>query len=307
MIRNLRSVNKGILPNRLPESVLGSADATGWLFQRIFLFLKISKNKDFGFSDKELLLVEEKLDEFIAYCRNNSSNGLVLNGPKETWMDTDVGVDSREGARVEIQALFLSALELKKYLRSLVGDSDSVFKFRNKIRNRKTLIRKQLIKDKVIRDGINDGSLDLSVRPNVFLAYYIYPGLAMKHQWSETFDFVLKESWLDWGGVSSIGKNHDLFVDTYSGMNNESYHGDSWFFINNVVALVLYDFDAKKYRNKILKIRKASVHELLYSGFVGFCAEVSSAKKLESKGCLSQAWSSATLLELLLKTKNIRI
>jgi glycogen debranching enzyme len=171
------------------------------------------------------------------------------------------------------------------------------------LRKKKTLIRQQLVKDKIVYDGFSNGVLDINIRPNVFLAYYAYPGLAMKHQWESTFNHVLKDCWLEWGGLSSIGKSSSLFRDTYSGMTNESYHhGDSWFFVNNIAALALHDFDSKKFKKEIKKIKNASIQELLYGGFIGYCAEVSSAKQLESKGCLSQAWSSATLLELLLKS-----
>lgn len=302
ILRNLKSISaEGILPNRYPESVLGSADAAGWLFQRSFLFLKSVKDY---FSKKELLLLEEKLDLFLNNCKDRSYKGLIYSGSKETWMDTSINNSSRDGARVEIQALYLSALELKIYLRKLACDDGEVLRFRHLLRKKKTLIRNQLIKDKIIHDGFVNGVIDKSIRPNVFLAFYAYQGLAMKHQWEATFNHVLSDCWLVWGGLSSIGKSHHLFRDTYSGMSNESYHhGDSWFFINNIVALVLHKFDSKKYKGQIKKIKQASIHELLNEGFIGYCAEVSSAKVLEARGCLNQAWSNATLLELLLKTR----
>lgn len=302
LLRNLSSMSdEGILPNRFPSSVLGSADSTGWLFQRIRIFLEFDKS---FFSPKDLLLVEQKLDLFLDFCKKNSYKGLVYNGPKETWMDTTGfnDADTREGARVEIQALHLSALHLKHRLRKLSGDSSEASKFKHKLNKKKSLVRKWLIKNNVLHDGFVNNVLDKTARPNVFLAYYAYPGLAMKNQWESTFDFVLGDCWLDWGGLSSIGKSTSLFRDTYSGMDNESYHrGDSWFFVNNISAIVLRKFNSKKYKSYISKIKQASIHELLYSGFIGFCAEVSSAKNIESKGCLSQAWSAATLLELLVE------
>ena len=306
ILRNLKSVRDGVLPNRFPESVLGSADSTGWLFQRIFLFLKMSK--DVVFSSSDLSFVEEKLDSFLMYCKSHSHKGLVFNGPKETWMDTvdSNSVDTRSGARVEIQALYLSALSLKIHLRNLAGDSSSVSKFRHILAKKKTLIKKQLMKQSILHDGLCDGVLDTARRPNVFLAYYAYPSFLTKSEWTQTFDYVLGDCWLDWGGLSSIGKSHYLFRDSYSGMSNESYHrGDSWFFVNNIAGIVLFDLDSKKYLAKIKKIRSASIHDILYSGFIGYSSEISSARVLESCGCLNQAWSSATLLEFLFKTKKL--
>ena len=302
IIRNLSRISdEGFLPNRFPESILGSADATGWLFQRIRLLLDL--DKDF-FSSNELSLVEKKLDLFLDFCKKNSFKGMVYNGPKETWMDTvdASGVDTRGGARVEIQALYLSALDLKLSLVKRRGENTS--SHRHKLKKKKSLVRAQLIKNKILHDGLVDGVLDETIRPNVFLAFYAYPALAMKHQWLNTFEHVLSGCWLEWGGLSSISKDNHLFRPFHSGMSNESYHrGDSWFFVNNIAASVLYRFDKKQFKDYVHKIKSASVYELLNSGFINYCAEVSSANKLESKGCLSQAWSCATLLELLVETR----
>ncbi len=298
ILRNLKRISdEGILPNRFPDSVLGSADAAGWLFQRIRLALQLDSN---FFSSKELSLVEKKLDSFLDFCKKKSYKGLVHNGPKETWMDTvDLdGVDTRSGARVEIQALYLSALDLKVFL--VKRRRGVVSSHIHKLKKKKSLIRSALIKDNILYDGVVEGVVDKTPRPNVFLAFYAYPNLAMKKQWFDTFEFVLGECWLDWGGLSSIGKNHYLFKDTYSGMSNESYHrGDSWFFVNNIAALSLYVLDKKHFKKYIFKICDASTLEMRERGFINHCAEVSSAKSLESKGCLAQAWSAATLLELL--------
>jgi glycogen debranching enzyme len=306
ILRNLKSMSGGVLPNRYPESSLASADSTGWLFQRIFLFLKMSK--DVVFSSSDLSFIEQKLDSFLNHCKSHSHKGLVFNGPKETWMDTvdSNSVDTRSGARVEIQALYLSALSLKIYLRNLAGDLSSASKFRHVLAKKKTLIKNQLMKSSILHDGLCDSILDTVRRPNVFLAYYAYPSFLTKSEWIHTFDYVLDDCWLEWGGVSSIGRSHFLFRDSYSGMNNESYHrGDSWFFINNIAGIVLFDLDSNKYLDKIKRLRFASIRELLHSGFIGYSAEVSSASVLESCGCLNQAWSSATLLEFLIKTKKL--
>ena len=301
ILRCLKNISEnGILPNRFPESKLGSADATGWLFQRISLFFD---SGDLNFSSKELLLIEEKLDCFLSACKKKSFKGLVYSGPKETWMDTEGpdGIDVRSGARVEIQALYLAALELKIKLRKFFEDDDSVSKWTHNLNKKKYLVRKQLVEDDVLCDGFDNG-LDFTLRPNVFLACYAFPGLVSRSQWVKTFDRVLDACWLDWGGLSSIDKRHELFCAVHTGIDNRSYHrGDSWFFVNNIAALAMIFVDKKRFSSKINMLKNASLTELFESGAEGFCAEISSANSLTSKGCLSQAWSSATLLELLLK------
>ena len=56
--------------------------------------------------------------------------------------------------------------------------------------------------------------------------------------------------------------------------------------------------DKSKFRPYVDRIVEASVNEILYSGMVGHHAEVSSSKRLDSNGCMAQAWSSALFVEL---------
>ena len=121
-----------------------------------------------------------------------------------------------------------------------------------------------------------------------------------KAEWTICFKTSLSKLWLSWGGLSSIDKKHLLFCKEYSGEKNKSYHrGDSWFWINNLAALVMNRTNKKQFKKYIDKIIQASTKEILYSGAVGHHAEVSSASKLKSQGCPVQAWSAALFIELI--------
>ena len=78
-----------------------------------------------------------------------------------------------------------------------------------------------------------------------------------------------------------------------------AHSGDSWFWINNLAALVMARVDNVAYNVRIDQILKASTQELLWQGALGSCSEVSSANALQSEGCYNQAWSNASYLELL--------
>ncbi|MFT4311461.1 MAG: amylo-alpha-1,6-glucosidase, partial [Candidatus Woesearchaeota archaeon] len=140
---------------------------------------------------------------------------------------------------------------------------------------------------------------DFSVRPNVFLAYYFNKDILSKAEWERSFDKVIDVCYLSWGGFSSVSKNDSRFKSFHTGMSNESYHnGDSWFFVNNIAAICMFDLNKEKYSKYVNRIFEASLFERDNFGFLGVCAEISNADSLSSKGCFCQAWSEATLFEL---------
>ena len=166
----------------------------------------------------------------------------------------------------------------------------------------KQRVREEFFKDGILYDTVYSGVVDNdnTIRPNVFLAYYVYPGLLTQNEWKQVFDSALKELWLDWGGLSTISHNSPLFKPEYTGQDDLSYHnGDSWYYINNYAAIVMHRLDKKYYSKQIKRILEASKEEMLFSGFIGCCAELSSAKYMKSEGCLSQAWSAASFIELI--------
>ena len=162
--------------------------------------------------------------------------------------------------------------------------------------NLKKEVRDKFWNKKCLADGLDD----FTIRPNVFIAYYMYPELLTNKEWITCFDNALKSLWNDWGGVSTIDKNNPLFRPEHTGEINESYHnGDSWFWINNLAAITLYRLDKKRYKKYIYKILEASTKEILWHGAIGHHAELSSSCGLRSEGCLAQAWSAAMYIELI--------
>ncbi|MCK4799967.1 hypothetical protein KAS31_03225, partial [Candidatus Parcubacteria bacterium] len=144
-----------------------------------------------------------------------------------------------------------------------------------------------------------DGPEDKTIRPNIFLAAYLHPELLTNKKWEKCFDKILPKLYLDWGGISSVDTTSDKFIPEDTGENSMSYHnGNSWYWINNLVALVLYKLNPHKYSFYIDEIMEASTNEILYYGIAGHHSEVSSAKDQTFAGCNAQLWSSAMYLEV---------
>ena len=264
------------LPGTLTEKIADS----GWVFVRLQDILR-------KMDSQEKMFALAKIDYFLR--KQKIQNRLIINEAKETWMDSI----PRQGACIEIQALTLAACKLARKLK----------KIKKPLKIEKTL-KKNVIKEFWNGLYLKDRAGDDTIRPNIFIAAYVYPELLSKKQWITCFDNVLPKLWLNWGGLSTINKNDPRFCKEHTGENPKSYHnGDSWFWINNLTAIVLNKFDKKRYKDYIKQILKASTKEILKMGAIGNHCELSSAKTLKSQGCLVQAWSAATYIELVDEVK----
>ncbi len=272
------------------DQELKSADAALWLFKRFEDFIDALEEKGKTrkyLSRREMRKLREKLHTTVSqWMKYHQEDGLIINKAKETWMDTDWKGDNREGARIEINALFLACLRLLRKI-------DKKEPFEKELAE---TVKKIFFDRKILADGADD----TTIRPNVFIAAYVYPELLSRKEWIKCFELMLPKLWLSWGGLSTIDKSNQLYCSNHTGELPKSYHrGDSWFWINNMAAIVLRRLDEKRFKKYIDKIVKASVKEMLYLGVTGYSAELSSAAELKSQGCFAQAWSSAMFIELI--------
>lgn len=311
--RHIHSIlDDGTLLNRYPESKIGSIDSIGWLAKRSVEFFELlrEKNKLYSFYSPqelffylgELMRAKDNLKE-----KRMSSNGFIKNNPQETWMDTNYLDEGRSGERIEIQALYYSIYSSLIYISDLVveGGSNKGDELVREQKEFKKLFKKYFLHSS-LKTGVIDGidsydKLDETIRPNALLAMYISPDLFSKKESIKIIDSHLKALYLPWGGLTSLDKEHRLFEPSHTGETDKSYHrGDSWYFINNISAMVLFETDHEKYSQEIKQIIDASSKDILEQGYVGGASELSSAAHQEAEGALAQAWSASTFLEAVL-------
>ncbi len=262
-------------------------DAIGWTFKRADDIFDIT-------SRDENELIRRNLKKHIEELLwNYTQEELAINRPNETWMDSI----ERSGARIEIQAMRLNMYRLA----SLFGKTIKERKFYEQMEH--SMRRKVydiFFDGENLYDGYypNRNILEKEIRPNIFIAHYIYPDLLSKKEWIKSFDNALEALWLSWGGLSTVDKRSNNFCKNHTGEDPKSYHqGDSWFFINNLAAISLYRVSKRRYAEYIKKIMSASKEEMLWKGTISSHGEVSSAEEMKSEGCINQAWSNATYLE----------
>ncbi len=249
-----------------------SIDAVGWFFKRLDLFPRLVKEK------------KEVLKEFFAKLDDN-----FIETSNNTWMDSI----KRKNA-IEIQAMKLFILK-KAY----------------EITNKKEYKEKEnQLKEKVKKEYFDGNNLydaaDKKIRPNMFIVYYFYPELLEKEEWEKCFENCLKVLWCEWGGLSSLSKEDEIFVPNYTGESPGSYHnGDSWFWVNNLAGLVLADLNKDKFYKYIREILNASTEEILFHEAIGNHSELSSAAELQGQGCACQAFSAAFFIEFIHKLREL--
>lgn len=286
----IKQIEKILPDGRIPNIRFGgyagsptsSADGIGWCVKRL------SQTR---LDDVEKVFVSAKLSYSInKLLEFHTKNGFAINKPKETWMDTSPNnIDQRDGARIEMQAL---RLNMYKYLHK-ISNNKKYLELEKELRKK---VRKKFWDENILFDGINDKT----IRPNIFITAYVYPRLLTKKEWKKCFENSLPKLWCEWGGLTTIDKSDPRFVEHYTGRDNLSYHrGDSWFWINNLSALVMHKIDKKIFKNYINDIIKASTNEILFSGIIGSHTELSNASNLSSEASLIQAWSMAMYIELI--------
>ncbi|MFC1704973.1 amylo-alpha-1,6-glucosidase [Nanoarchaeota archaeon] len=279
LMRYFFEFKEGILHSKFRENSVSASDAVGWLYFRT------SQAIDKLFNKNEIKKITQVLSENVGYLiQRNTRDGFAVCNERETWMDSL----NRDGALIELQAL---RLFMYKFLFKLTKDK----KYQELETWLRDKVREKFWNGKYLSDGLNDKI----IRPNLFIAAYIYPELLSKKEWSKCFETVLPKLFLDFGGLSTVDKTSKLFTPNHTGEEAISYHnGDSWFWVNNLAALVMGRINKTKFKKYIEKILNASTKEIIYSGISGCGAELSSASSLKSEGCLNQAWSNAMFIEL---------
>jgi len=301
LMRHISSIlDDGRVPNRYPASMLGSADGIGWVCARIHdLIRELQKTGqlDKYLNNKELKKLQQNLGRSAhRLIKHHNKSGLARNEALETWMDTGYKDDLRAGARIEIQAMRLRLYRLISHISGLLGDDLKKHAYHELEHTLREHVKKSFWKQPVLKDGADDPT----IRPNIFIAYYVYPYLLSKRQWQIAFKHALDNLWLEWGGLTTIAKDHKYFIDTYTGQDNRSYHrGDSWYFINNMAAVCMIRLNRNMFIKYIDKIMDASVKDILSLGVIGFSSELTSANKQSAQGSIAQTWSSAMFIELI--------
>ncbi len=305
---------RGMLPNNYidynGEPVYKGVDVSLWAINAVYKYFVNTR-------DKELVkdLFDSMEDVMEWYMKGN---GVVYNkdsllfhrGAPRTWMDAQydgVVVTPREGAAVEVNALWYNALREMDYLGKINGSSDDRY-VKEAERVKKSFI-KAFQGEGYLYDVIDwEGKPDRSLRPNQILAVSL-PFPVIEGDTAKRVVESVEDSLFRPYGLSSLGRNSPEYKPVYKGdrasRDNAYHNGPIWpwllgSFIDAKVALENNQIMLK------LLIDQLKPLLTLAERNGGYLPEIfDDIPPYRPRGCIAQAWSNAEVYRGITKLVNL--
>ena len=297
----------GLIPSKMPDRAgekpsYNSVDTTLWYINATWQYLKYTG--DFPF-------VKEKLWETLTsgiehYIKGTQfgirldSDGLILHGPKLTWMDTDA--TPRDGKAVEIQALWYNALKIMQLLATRFGYCKETGRYSKLAEKTMRSFSEKFWRSEegCLFDVVFvDSHGDASFRPNQLIAISLDFGMLDKGREMIMVENVMKRLWSGYG-LRTLPREDPRYYGVYSGdrmRRDRAYHNGTvwpWLIGPFVTAYVKANSYSTESRNFALNsILVPLLKEEVYRGGLGAVSEILDGDSPRPRGCISQAWSVA--------------
>ena len=315
-------VSNGMIPNRFPdvgeEPEYNTIDASLWFVYAVDRYLAYSRHAR-SIRSVAWPAVKQILDGYRRGTRYNihmdERDGLIAGGTPDTqltWMDAKIGdwvVTPRYGKPVEIQALWVKALEIGERLGIQCGEPDyagrcrtdrtrAVESFRSKFWNEAGGYLYDVI------EGVEGN--DASLRPNQVYAISLCDDLLLKEQAKQVLR-TIKDHLLTPVGLRTLSPQDSRYRPRYEGGPRErdsAYHqGTVWPFLLGpfVTAWVKTFEDTAETRTEARTFLKG-IEAHLQEACIGQVSEVFDGDPPhQPRGCPAQAWSIAEPLRALVE------
>ena len=321
-------VSNGMIPNRFPDSgaepEYNTIDASLWFVYAVDRYLTYGRHAA-SIRSVAWPAVKQILDGYRRGTRYNihmdERDGLIAGGTpgiQLTWMDAKTGdwvVTPRHGKPVEIQALWIRALDVGARLAAAFGEPDyatrcrtdraqAVASFRVKFWNEAGGYLYDVI------DGAEGN--DTSIRPNQIYAISLCDDLLTKKQ-AEQVLRTMKDHLLTPVGLRTLSPLDSRYCPRYEGgpMERDSaYHqGTVWpFLLGPFVTAWLKTFgDTTETRTEARSFLKG-IEAHLQDACLGQVSEIFDGDPPhQPRGCPAQAWSIAEPLRTLVEDLGVKM
>jgi predicted glycogen debranching enzyme len=301
----------GLIPNFVSDKsgipVYDTVDGTLWYVNAVLQYVKYTG--DLGFV-KDVLW--EKLKGIVENHQKGTlfgirvdDDGLLMHGPRLTWMDATVGNDvitPRTGKAVEIQALWYNTLRTMELLANRFSESSLAEKYGAMANQTRQIFNEKFWNPKngCLFDVVNEKALDASIRPNQIFAVSLNYTMLDKEKSQKAVDVVNRELVTPYG-LRTLALGDPKFAGKCSGDSRSrdmAYHNGTiwpWLLGPYVTSyLKVNDYTAKAreqmLENLVLPLFTVGIHQ----AGLGTISEIYDCDPPNApRGCISQAWSVA--------------
>ncbi len=319
-------VSEGMVPNRFPDAgeqpEYNTIDASLWFIHAIGRYLAVSRD-EVRVRETAWPAVKQILDGYrrgTRYGISMDEDGLIMggvSGAQLTWMDAKVGdwvVTPRHGKPVEIQALWVRALEVGETLARGFGEADYADRCRSDRSKAIASFRERFWHKQggYLYDVIDgpEGS-DASLRPNQLYAISLVDEL-VPHDRAQQILRLVKEQLLTPVGLRTLSSTDSRYRARYEGgvlERDSAYHqGTVWpFLLGSFVTawIKVYGKNATVLKQARSFLDGIDTH--VKEACLGQVSEIFDAEAPHApRGCYAQAWSVAEPLRALIEDLGIK-
>jgi predicted glycogen debranching enzyme len=301
----------GLIPNFISDKsgipVYDTVDATLWYVNSVLQYVKYTG--DLGFVKDELW---QKLQGIVENHQKGTlfgirvdSDGLLLHGPRLTWMDAAVGNDvitPRTGKAVEIQALWYNTVKTMERLANKFEAPAFAKNYGAMAEKARQSFNEKFWnpKNNCLFDVVSGETADASIRPNQIFAVSLDYTMLESEKCRKIVDTVNRELVTPYG-LKTLAVGDPKFVGKCMGDSRSrdmAYHNGTiwpWLLGPYVTAyLKIKDYTAQArqqtLQNLILPLFTVGIHQ----GGLGTINEIYDCDPPnEPRGCIAQAWSIA--------------
>ncbi len=306
----MQYIKGGLIPNFVADKTgvpaYNTVDGTLWYVNAVLQYIKYTNDLDFVKTElwDNLQAIIENHEAGTLFGIKLDEDGLLMHGPRLTWMDAVVEGDMmtpRGGKAVEIQALWYNTLRTMQYFAKRFDDGDLASKYQKMAEKTSKSFNDKFWNEKLgcLFDVLEStGGVDASIRPNQIFSVSMNYSMLDNEKSRKVVDLVNSHLVTSYG-LRTLSLEDPKFVGRCFGdrrRRDAAYHNGTiwpWLlgpYITAYLKVTDYTLQAKKYAldNLVVPLFSVGIHQ----GGLGTINEIYDCDPPnEPRGCISQAWS----------------
>jgi hypothetical protein len=296
-----RDRNRGRIPNRVNahEILYNTVDGTPWLIRELDEYQRHTDDREAALGLRPLVrrYVDGALASYV------DADGLMRHDDADTWMDARIAGNQpwspRGNRAVEIQALWIEALEVGRRLAEAAGDDDEARMYGRLALQARGAFDRRFVVQGLLVDRVSAQNVpDRSLRPNALMLALVNRELPVDESVLEATTRKLTETLLTPWGILSLDPAHPDFHPRHE--NPARWHKDAAYHNGTIwgwnAGFAVSALNRYGWQDRSWELTRELARQILEDGCVGTMGELVDALpgadgKPVPTGTFSQAWS----------------